>query len=104
MKRPVKLRIIGKNYKLSYIKRPFFGDSGDELNGECVLERQRIKIRDRLAPLEEREVVLHEAMHAVEQAMGIKISEADLTRLAAGVLALLTDNPGFPVYLTAKDA
>jgi len=43
-------------------------------------------------------------MHGIEQDMGVKISEADLTRMAAGVLALLTDNPDFAAYLVSKDA
>ena len=103
MKRPDKLRILGKTYRIAYLRRAFYGDSGDELNGECILEQQKIKIRHGLGALEERETVLHEAMHGVEQTMGVKISEADLTRMAAGVLALLTDNPEFAAYLVSKE-
>jgi len=104
MKRPDKLRIIGKTYRIKYYRRPFYDDDGSELNGHIWPEQQIIKVAEKVGDALLREVLLHEAMHGIEQDMGVKISEADLTRMAAGVLALLTDNPDFAAYLVSKDA
>lgn len=71
--------------------------------GECDNDKQLILIRDG-QPLEsEQDTLLHEVLHAVDEAMGLKMKEAQVKGCATGLLAVLKDNPRFATYLRRKN-
>jgi hypothetical protein len=99
MKRPERIRILGKPFKV------IFGNDAplEEADmGDCNTEGQVLTIRDG-QPLEnEQDCVLHEAIHAVSDYMEIRLKEGQVTKLATGLLALFKDNPALVAYLRKK--
>jgi len=97
--RPAKLKILGKPFQVNYgYEAPL--EDGDM--GDCNTDGQVLTIRDG-QPLEsEQDTVLHEALHALSDAMEIKLKEHQVTKLATGLLALLKDNSHFALYLRRK--
>lgn len=84
----------------------------DRLNGHCHYDELRITLRPDLPRAKQREVLFHEALHAVCELVGInhdlrnrtRIDEEQLVRrLAPALVALLRDNPKLTTYLTAED-
>jgi hypothetical protein len=101
VKRPERVRILGKRFSLSYVSgQPL----ADDLNGECDTDKQQILVRDG-QPLEsEQDTVLHECLHAIDEAMGLKMREPQVKGAATGLLAMLKDNPALAAYLRRKHA
>lgn len=97
MKRPTKLRIIGKTYTVSYGSTT---PLNEEDQGNCNYQQQEICVREGLGPDEERSTLLHEAIHALAYAMNIKMTEGAVESFEAGLYALLVDNPDLVSYLT----
>jgi len=96
MKRPERVKVLGKRITISYLSGAPLDDG---LNGECDVDKQQILIRDG-QPLEsEQDTVLHELLHAVDEAMGLKLKESQVKGAATGLLAVLKDNPGLTAYL-----
>lgn len=101
MKRPERVRILGKRFTVTYASGAPLDDG---LNGECDSDNQKILIRDG-QPLEsEQDTLLHEILHAVDEAMGLKLKEAQVKGAATGLLAVLKDNSGLGSYLKRKNA
>ena len=96
MKRPERIRILGKAFKVVN------GPIADDLNGECDTDTQTLAVRDG-QPLEsEQDTLLHEVIHAIDEAMGLKMKEAQVKGCATGLLAVMKDNPRFISYLRTK--
>lgn len=101
MKRPERLKIIGKRFTAQYVAGAPLDDG---LNGECDSDKQQILVRDG-QPLEsEQDTLLHEVLHAIDEAMGLKLKEAQVKGAATGLLAVLKDNPALVAYLRRKHA
>ena len=99
--RPTKLRILGKDYSVTYsTDYPV----NEDTQGHCDYSSLKITVRNDLAPAEERSTLLHEALHCVSHAMGLHLEENAIERLESGVFALLVDNPGFLDYIKKKDS
>lgn len=104
MKRPARLRILGKQFKVLYEKHGERALAEGEY-GECDLDKQLIAILDEQPLDSEQDTVLHEVLHAVDGAMIDEVDTADdkiIRRLATGLLAVLKDNPGLASYLRQK--
>ena len=98
MKRPEKLKILGKRFSVGYVTDAM----SEDLNGECDTDKQLISIRDG-QPLEsEQDTLLHEVIHAIDEAMTINMKEAQVKGSATGLLAVLKDNPALSTYLRRK--
>ena len=99
MKRPEKVKIIGKVYALTFTtEAPLEADD----MGDCDSNKQRIAVRDG-QPLEsEQDSVLHEIVHGIDDSMGIKLKEGQVEKIATGLLAVLKDNPPLAAYLRRK--
>jgi hypothetical protein len=98
--KPNKIRILGKTYSVKFTNdAPVHEDA----QGHCDYLKLRLTVREGLAPAEERSTLLHEALHAVSQAMGMNLSEAQVGRLEGGLFAMIRDNPEFIDYLKKKD-
>lgn len=69
--------------------------AADEANGTHEGDRLRIRVHSRLPESKQREVLLHEVLHAC----GVD-DEAVVTPLAPALLAVLRDNPALVAELT----
>jgi hypothetical protein len=96
--RPAKLKILGKPFLIQWLSEGL--DAG--LVGECDSDNQVIRVRDG-QPLEtEQDTLLHELLHAVDEAVDSKMKESQVKRLATGLLAVLKENPNLVAYLRRK--
>jgi hypothetical protein len=98
--RPVRLKILGKPFEVCYVtgNEPL----SEKLNGDCDPDKQRILIRDG-QPLESsQDTLLHELIHAVDEAVDAKLRETQVKRLATGLLAVLKDNAGLVAFLRRR--
>jgi hypothetical protein len=102
VKRPARVRILGKPFAVSYLPA---GTPPLELDdvGDCQPDLQKITVLDGL-PLEtEQDATLHEILHAIDAAMTDEITgEEVINRLATGLLAVIKDNPRLVSYLRMK--
>ena len=109
MKRPARLSILGKPYKVEFVPIEHIGlrdnaEDNDPGMGRTSPENQEIFVRLG-QPLEsEQDTVLHECLHAVDETLGLQLNEYQVTILATGLLAVLKDNPGLRTYLGVKRA
>lgn len=98
---PVKTaKVLGKVYKITdnakANKRLEFDPKSD--NGIHDSAAQRILIAN-VPIVTKQQVMLHELIHAIEDALSIKISHADLDRLATGLHTVFHDNPVLAAWL-----
>ena len=98
-KRPLSAKVIGKVYKVQYV-------TGAPLNqedfGECDDEKQQISIADGLPLENEQDTFLHECIHALDAQMSIGLKEAQVSKLATGLLSWMKDNSKPLTYLRRK--
>lgn len=102
MKRPARLRLLGKVFRLRYVTNAK-DDDDNPCSGMVDIDKQRIIIEDGQGFETERDTILHEALHAIESIMDLGLKERQVHALAGGVLAMLRDNPGFAEYLVDGD-
>ena len=96
--RPKTLKILGKPFRLDYLTYQLDAD----LNGECDCDKQLIRIREG-QPLEaEQDTVLHELIHAIDEAVDSRMTESQVKRLATGLLAVFKENQRLATYLRRK--
>jgi hypothetical protein len=96
MKRPERLRILGKRFVVHWVE-----ELGG-LNGEADCDGLEISVVKSLKLDTEQDILLHEVLHAVEGQMGLDLEDTVIERLATGLLAVIKDNPGFVSYLRRK--
>lgn len=87
--------ILGKRYAVVMIER----DAGDY--GECIADQCRLEVATYQCEDQRRDTLLHETMHAVDHEMHCALSEAQIRRMATGLLAVLRQNPELSQYLLA---
>jgi hypothetical protein len=71
-------------------------DGGGNASGQWLYETGELQVSRSRNPseAEQREVVLHEALHVIDEALGIGLRERQITALGHALHALLVDNPG----------
>jgi len=94
--RPTKIRILGKVFKVSYEGCP------EDLVGQCDTDAQLIYVRDGLPLEQEADTLLHEVIHAIDEAMDCNMKETQVKKIATGLLAVMKDNPRLTSYLKKK--
>ena len=108
MKRPERIKVLGKTYKLKVVteKSPGF-EEGDY--GACDNDSHVIYLIAGRSLGNDQDTLIHELIHAIEFQMGVdgsinkKVShEHRVQGLATGLLAVLKDNAGLVAYLRAK--
>ena len=105
MKRPPRVRILGKVHQVEYLPvghADLKADGDDTFAGRIDHDAQRIIIEDGQTLASEQDTLLHEVMHGVERAMDLDVQETVVHRFATGLLAVLKDNPTFVRYLAAN--
>jgi hypothetical protein len=98
--RPERLKILGKPFTIKWLTEELAAD----LMGECDTDKQVISVREGQPLEQEQDTLLHEVMHAVDEAMDAKMKETQVKKLATGLLAVLKDNPSFVAFLKKKNA
>ena len=93
IKRPGKLRLLGKTWRVAY------GEVGGEDIGECDLERQTLTVKDGLKLEQEKSTLLHECLHAISESLGLGLTEKQVLGLEAGLYDLNNSNPRIFSYL-----
>lgn len=96
MKRPEKIRLLGKRWNVKY------GQLDRDDLGECDLEKQSITVKDGLELEQEQSTLLHECIHAISDSLGLGLSEKQVMGLEAGLFDLNSSNPRIFSYLKKK--
>lgn len=93
MTRPVTVTICGQPFALET------AELGENEAGRTHVLHQRFLIADNQAPLQERDTVLHEIIHAVGQMTGHEVKEGAAAAIGTGLLAVLRGNPELVAWL-----
>jgi len=107
LKRPSRIKILGKVYTVDFVPEGTQGLEGDDC-GLCDSEKLLISVKDGQPAYNEQDTVLHEVIHAITHQMDIekfmgKHEEKIVRTLATGLLAVIKDNPSSLLsYLKAK--
>lgn len=90
---PPQINIIGRPYKVVYDM------SLAKLLGEQSSVDLCIKIKPEMNLFIEAETLLHETLHGLDEAMQLNLSERQVYCLAAGLMAMLSENQNYLEYL-----
>jgi len=99
---PTRLRILGKDWRVSHEPDLI---AQKQSYGRCQIARATIQyttVDDEGGPWDEamiRDTVLHEAVHAISESLGLDLRERQVLALGASLLALLRENPDFVRWL-----
>ena len=102
MKRPERVKIVSKRFTITYPAEGTHAELPQDQMGACNHTAQKILIEDGLEYDTEKEVVLHEILHAIDHEMATNLTEEQVDSMGRGIIATLMDNPGFAKYLIAK--
>jgi len=94
MTMPSSVAILGRNYEIA-LKDYIEGD----LLGQCDSDALKITIKKDQPEILEADTLLHEILHAIDDAMQTKMKERQVHCTATGLLALFKDNPDFVKYM-----
>ena len=96
--RPEVVRVFGRNHYVLYCSV----DSGMTDLGLCHFNEGLVNIREGQRPLEEKDTILHEFIHVIDNVMECGLDERQVTILAHGLIGIFQDNPEFARYVTEK--
>lgn len=100
--RPKILRVMGRDYKVTFEKESTFKSSAA---GLCDNQKMTITIMDEQHPAEELDTVIHELLHAIwhHMSMGEHPPEEEVLvrKSAGGLTQVILDNQQFSTYITA---
>ena len=91
---PSSVVILGRVYNID--QKDFI--DGDLL-GQCDSDALKITIKKNQPEILEADTLLHEILHAIDDAMQTKMKERQVDCAATGLLALFKDNPDFVKYM-----
>lgn len=100
MKRPVKLKILSRQWEVEYATGSAMLDK-DEI-GCSDAEKQHITIKEGLKSDQERSTLLHETIHAISDTLGLGLTEKQVQGLETGLFAMNRDNARLFSYLKGK--
>lgn len=92
-KLPQSIRIFGKRWEV--FRKRVKGDLGS-----CEIGHTRMNVNPEQSLESMRDTIWHESIHAIEDEMGLNLSEKQVKGIATGTLATLRDNPGLVRFLT----
>jgi Zn-dependent peptidase ImmA (M78 family) len=100
--RPKILRVMGRNYKVTFEKEATFKSAAA---GLCDNQKMTITIMEDQHPAEELDTVIHELLHAIwhHMSMGEHPPEEEILvrKSAGGLTAVILDNQQFGNYISA---
>jgi hypothetical protein len=94
---PERLRILGKSFEVMVLSP----EQDTEVNGWMKLDKQQIWVRILEAKEQVQDTMLHEIIHAVDESLSLGMREKQVFALAAGLLAVLKDNPNLLAWLSS---
>lgn len=100
MKRPDSIKILNYHFQVRTSARKYSDVAG--AYGWFDPERETIFLSKGMTPAREREVLLHEILHALNKAFqldGKSDDESIASRLAPGLMTVFNDNPHFAKWL-----
>ena len=108
MKRPERLRILGKQVTVQYVPAgdALLRDGPDDASpgvGRSDGGKQSMAVEAGQPLASEQDTVLHETLHIIEEYMGMNVPEEVVAKFATGLLAVIKDNPRFVSYLRQKE-
>lgn len=89
------VRIFGRDFQVNFKPAEHMVDD----LGTTHANDSKIDIRMGQSPLEERDTVLHEVIHAIDHTMEIGLKEKQVVVLAHGLIGVFQDNPEFAKYI-----
>lgn len=107
MKRPTRIKILGKVYQVLFVPPGTEGLEGDDC-GLCDSEKLLLSVKEGQPFQNEQDTLLHEVIHGITHQMDIekfmgKYEEKIVRTLATGLLAVIKDNPSSLLsYLKAR--
>ena len=90
-KAPTKLEILGKSFDVKYIEPCGLACEAD---GVIRHSDQIIKVNKECHPERQKEVILHEMIHAIDRIAVLNLGEDNTIRLSNALYAVLRKNPG----------
>lgn len=97
------MNIVGRKYRVREVECAVKEDGS--VNVGAVDNRvKEIKIDVLADRVEGREILLHEAIHAIADRVGINLSEGKVIALTTGIDLLYAENPGFRELYEVGDA
>ncbi len=95
------VHVLGQKFTVTEQDQVFFPDDGTPIRGLIIRADQIIQVDRNQHPETRAETLLHECIHAVEDALGLDFEEAEVGVLSRGLFALLRDNPALVRAVTA---
>jgi hypothetical protein len=92
---PKQVKILGKTFKVVSLKENEYEDA----DGIMKLDEQLIGIRDKPAQEYMADTLLHEAIHAIDETLVLKMTERQVSNVASVLLQVLKDNPEFARWI-----
>lgn len=99
MTEPKRIKILGKYYKVIIDKTPH--DDIDNF-GQMEIGKCLITLAENQDPQQQRDTLIHECIHAIEETMGLNLTEEQVLGLGGGVYALLIENPSLVKWIMSK--
>lgn len=93
---PPKIRVVGRDIAVQYVSEEEMPKNW----GEYDYDTLTVRVRNGQQTAFEADTVLHELIHAIDDAMQLGMAERQVHCTATGLIALLKDNPAFLEYLT----
>jgi len=93
-----KVRIFGREVKVSYGSPDIWIDGA---MGRCDYKNNRILINNELPEEVQHEVLVHEVIHYIDNALDLELAESQVSGLAIGVLSFIRDGyrPSDIIYI-----
>lgn len=90
---PRQVRVIGRDVAIEYVSEL------PKAVGEYDYSTQTVRISENQPAVFEADTVLHELLHAIDDAMQLGMSERQVHCTATGIVALFRDNPDLLDYV-----
>lgn len=96
---PTVVTVLGRTWELQAVPNLIANES---LFGDCDITADRIRFAAEQTPQSMRDTLLHETTHAIDETLGLGMTEQQVSNVATVLLAVLRDNPQFTKFLLAK--
>jgi hypothetical protein len=91
LKIPKKINVAGVNYRVK-LHHPVISPTGEAVWGFVNFGTCVIEVDSKLAPDKQKSVLMHEIIHAIDDAVGLEFSEEVTDRVAVAVVDVITRN------------
>jgi len=96
--RPVCISILGKVYAVEWLDRIY--DEEGEQSGTSSARHQIIKVSTSHHLDDQRDTLLHEVLHAIDEQLKLDLSETQVALLSTGLFQVFRAAPDFAEFVT----